>query len=41
MTQISELLIKNRKTKIEDFEYEDLRLIGYNPYPGISAPMAV
>jgi dihydrofolate reductase/thymidylate synthase len=35
------LLIKNRKTKIEDFEYEDLRLIGYNPYPGISAPMAV
>ena len=35
------LLIKNRKNKIEDFEYEDLRLIGYNPYPGISAPMAV
>ena len=35
------LLIKNKKSRIEDFEYSDLRLIGYNPYPNIPAPMAV
>ena len=35
------LLIKNKKSRIEDFEYTDLKLIGYKPYPGISAPMAV
>ena len=35
------LLIKNKKSRIEEFEYTDLRLIGYKPYSGISAPMAV
>jgi thymidylate synthase len=24
-----------------DFKYEDFELVGYNPYPGIRAPVAV
>ena len=29
------LLIKEKKDNIEDFKFEDLELLGYNPYPGI------
>lgn len=35
------LLVKEQKKKIEHFTYEDLVLLGYNPYPGMKAPMAV
>ena len=35
------LIIKENKKCIEEFTFEDLNLIGYNPYPGIKAPMAV
>lgn len=27
--------------KLEDFDYEDIELIGYDPYPAIKAPIAV
>ena len=26
---------------ILDFKYEDFKLVGYNPYPHIAAPVAV
>ena len=35
------LLLKEKRKKIEQFIYEDLILLGYNPYPGMKAPMAV
>lgn len=35
------LVIKNRKTKITDFTFEDLEIIGYHPYPNISVDMVV
>lgn len=35
------LVIKNKKDKIEDFNWEDIGLYGYNPYPGIKVEMAV
>jgi len=28
-------------TRLEDFAYEDIELIGYDPHPGIKAPIAV
>ena len=34
------LIIKEKKENIEDFTYEDLNVIGYNPYPGIKAEMS-
>ena len=34
-------LVVTSKTNIEDYQYEDVKLIGYNPYPNIKAPMAV
>ena len=34
------LIIKGKKN-IEEYEYEDLTLLGYNPYPNIKASMAV
>jgi thymidylate synthase len=27
--------------RLEDFRYEDIELVGYNPYPTIKAPIAV
>ena len=35
------LIIRDKKKHIEEFNFDDLHLIGYNPYPGIRAPMAV
>jgi dihydrofolate reductase/thymidylate synthase len=35
------LYIVNNKEKIEDFEFADLRLVGYNPQPTIELPMNV
>ena len=34
------LLIREKKTNIEDFCFEDLIVLGYNPYPGIRAEMS-
>ena len=34
-------LLVNGKSNIEDYQFEDLTLLGYNPYPSIKAPMAV
>ena len=34
------LLVKSKKN-IEDYEFEDLTLLGYQPYPNIKADMAV
>jgi dihydrofolate reductase/thymidylate synthase len=35
------LVIKNKKDKIEEFNWEDITVYGYEPYPGIKAKMAV
>ena len=35
------LLFNGKKDSIHDYKYEDLRLIDYNPYKNIKAPMAV
>lgn len=35
------LLVKEKKNNINDFEYSDMKIIGYNPYPNIPAEMAV
>ena len=34
-------LVVNGKKTIEEYQYEDIKLLGYNPYPNIRAPMAV
>jgi len=34
------LNIKNHHEKPEDYEFDDFELVGYEPYPGIKAPMA-
>ena len=35
------LIIKEKKDKLEDFEFSDMKIIGYKPYKSISASMAV
>ena len=35
------LVIKDKKDKLEDFNYSDMKIIGYKPYKTISAKMAV
>ncbi len=35
------LLVKKTPKNIEDYQYEDIELLGYNPYPNIKASMAV
>ena len=36
-----QLFIKEKKKSLEDFTYEDIKLVGYTPYPSIKAEMAV
>lgn len=38
---LPQLKIKNRNQTIDDFEYEDFEIIGYDPYPAIKASVAV
>lgn len=33
--------IKNVKSRIEDYEFDDIALIDYNPHPAIKAPIAI
>ena len=35
------LLVKEQKKNIEDFQWEDFKLIGYEPMPNIKAEMSV
>ena len=35
------LVIKEKKDNIEDFEYSDMNILGYKPYPNIPAKMAI
>jgi thymidylate synthase len=35
------LNFKRIPSRLEEFEYEDLELVGYDPYPTIKAPIAV
>ena len=35
------LVINEKKDKLEDFEFSDMKIIGYNPYKSISSNMAV
>ena len=35
------LVIKKKKEKLEDFNFEDMEILGYKPYKSISANMAV
>ena len=35
------LVVKNKKKSITEFTYDDIQLIGYNPYPSIKVSMAV
>ena len=35
------LVVENKKDKISEFEWENIKLIGYRSHPSISAPMAV
>ena len=34
-------LVVQGKKNIEEYQYQDVKLLGYNPYPNIKAPMAV
>lgn len=38
---LPKMLLNESVTSIFDFKYEDFSLIGYDPYPAISAPIAV
>ena len=35
------LIVKEKKNSIEDFEWEDMTIIGYDPLPNIKAEMSV
>ena len=35
------LVINKKLDNIEDFQWEDMKIIGYNPYPNIKANMAI
>ena len=35
------VVVLNKKKDINEFTYEDLKLVGYRPYPSIKASMAV
>ena len=36
-----QLVIKRKPEKVEDYEFEDFELVGYEPHPSIKAPVAV
>ncbi|WWO96876.1 MAG: thymidylate synthase [Candidatus Dasytiphilus stammeri] len=38
---LPQLLIKRHPTSIFDYLFSDFQMIGYNPYPSISAPVAI
>ena len=37
----SKLVIKEKKDNIEDFEYSDMNILGYKPYPNIPAKITI
>jgi thymidylate synthase len=39
--KLPEMKINPQVKNIFEFKYEDFELIGYNPHPGIKAPIAV
>lgn len=39
--KLPNMLIKSRPDSIGDFKFDDFELIGYEPHPGIKAPIAV
>ena len=38
---LPKLTLNPERTRLEDFVYEDIEILGYNPYPSIKAPIAV
>lgn len=38
---LPKLIIKRRPKSIFDYQFEDFEIVGYDPYPGIKAPVAV
>lgn len=38
---LPKLIIKRKPNTIFDYKYEDFDIIGYNPHPGIKAPIAI
>jgi thymidylate synthase len=38
---LPEMVLNDRVTSIFDFTYEDFKLLGYDPHPAISAPIAI
>ncbi|KKU82900.1 MAG: Thymidylate synthase [Parcubacteria group bacterium GW2011_GWA2_47_8] len=38
---LPKLFIHGKQKKLEDFQYDDFELIGYDPHPAIKAPIAV
>ena len=38
---LPKLVIKRKPASIFDYEYDDLEVVGYDPHPGIKAPVAV
>lgn len=38
---LPKMLMKRKVSSIFDFKYEDFELVGYDPHPGIKAPVAV
>ena len=38
---LPKLVIKRKPDSIFDYKFEDFEIVGYDPHPGISAPIAV
>ncbi|MDY6069009.1 MAG: thymidylate synthase [Opitutales bacterium] len=39
--ELPTLKLNSEKKNLEDFDFEDFEIVGYNPYPAIKAPIAV
>ena len=39
--ELPTLKLNPEKKNLEDFDFEDFEIVGYNPYPAIKAPIAV